>query len=568
MKKIISLCLCALMLFPLCIGGRGKTVSAADATVSLTKFTTLATAGQDAAHGNHQTRTVHTSHGEYAAYITSNYTDSSGNAVCVYKVYRIDTAAGTKEVVFTGEKYYDSSQVSLLVDKYENVWAVTSTSDSRRNFTSEGLDLRAHKIDAETGEVTSYTRLTNTGGAQDGYGYGMSFYDPVNERIICVHAGGDYREGSTTGASLNWAFLDIKSGIWGRRVFTIGLEARHCYFYGFVDNNGGLMILGQRDIKAASIGYPEIGSNDGLTSADYTYMNQNGITRWAANYSWDALDLYYIPDIKVEKAYTYSVVEPDFSKVTGNQSYRNSLTGRLNNYYPANQNNNGGDFLWTQSADGKTLLHITYNSAYIQAAMDRSKGISSGWFHQVWDITDPTNAARLYDGPIMINGVAVDDVTFGHGFGFRLYQDTEGRVYLVCATPGAVTLYRIAYDDETGAYNYVKTGNSLNIGDNGTIISISSHRGGSITDNKFNIMYTSGGKYKIATASLSVPKYTPGDFNEDGQFTSTDLNKLLRYIAGAISGDFQNVADVNSDGIVNARDLNKLKKVVIGLDNL
>ena len=76
----------------------------------------LAKVGDYATHGNHQTRTVHTSHGDYAAYITGSYTDSRGYTVDKWSLMKIDTATGKSTVVFVGEKYFDSSQVSLLVD--------------------------------------------------------------------------------------------------------------------------------------------------------------------------------------------------------------------------------------------------------------------------------------------------------------------------------------------------------------------------------------------------------------------------------------------------------------------
>ena len=129
MKKLICALLCIAMLLPLCI----PSMAASTPSVSAGNRISLATLGPYATHGNHQTRTVHTSHGNYAAYVTSSYTDSSGNTVSKWKLFRIDTATGTYKAIFTGEKFDDSSQVSLIVDRDENVWAVTSTSDFLRH---------------------------------------------------------------------------------------------------------------------------------------------------------------------------------------------------------------------------------------------------------------------------------------------------------------------------------------------------------------------------------------------------------------------------------------------------
>ena len=459
----------------------------------------LAKFGDYATHGNHQTRTVHTSHGDYAAYITGSYTDSRGYTVDKWSLMKIDTATGKSTVVFVGEKYFDSSQVSLLVDKDENVWAITSTSDSRRNLSGEGIDSRAHRLDAKTGEVTSYQSIIS-GGAQDGYGYATCYYDEAYDRIIVMHAGGDYVEGQNK-ASFNWTIFDLKKNQWQTRVRIARIESRHCYMFGYADGKGGLIMIAQRDIKAASLGYPEVGSNEGITSSDRQYMSQHGITRWAADYCWDQLDLYYFPKITESKFTKYTVCEADYSKVLGTQAQRNTLEYRLKNYYPAIQNNNGGDFLLTKTAEGRMLLHITYNKALIQAAMDRSKGSESKWYHQVWDVTDGADyCAKLYEG------VLVDEMAGESGFGFRLYEDSKGNVNIIQSHNGALTILRTQYDGK-GGYTYHKVGTSQTLTGAGNMFSISSHRGGSITDDKMNVIYAASGKYMFYQATLSPVAY-------------------------------------------------------------
>lgn len=497
MKKIVAMILlAALLLTAMAV----PSLAAETPTYSLGSRIELKKFGDYATHGNHQTRTVHTSHGDYAAYITGSYTDSRGYTVDKWSLMKIDTATGESTVVFVGEKYFDSSQVSLLVDKDENVWAITSTSDSRRNLSSEGFDCRAHRLDAVTGEVTSYQSIIS-GGAQDGYGYATCYYDEAYNRIIVMHAGGDYVAGSTSGASFNWTIFDLKKNQWQTRVRTARIESRHCYMFGYADGKGGLIMIAQRDIKAKSLGYPEVGSDEGLTSSDRQYMSQHGITRWAADYCWDQLDLYYFPNITSSKFTKYTVCEADYSKVTGTQAQRYSLEYRLKNYYPATQNNNGGDFLLTKTADGRLLLHITYNKALIQAAMDRSKGSESKWYHQVWDVTDGADyCAKLYDG------VLVDEMAGESGFGFRLYEDTKGNVNIIQSHNGALTIYRTEYNGK-GAFTYHQVGTTQTLKGAGNMFSISSHRGGSITDDKMNIIYTASGKYMFYQATLSPVAY-------------------------------------------------------------
>ncbi len=502
MKKVVTLILALITVFSaLVIPG-----SAADApsyslssAINIKKATGLGLAN-DAGHGNHQTRTVHTSHGDYAAYVTKDFTNESYQSMTRWSLFKIDPATGSAKEIFSADKYYDSSQVSLIVDNDENVWAITSTSDSKRNLSSEGFDCRAYKLDAKTGKVTSYTSIIS-GGPQDGYGYATCFYDQYKNRIIVMHAGGDYVKGQKK-ASLNWTIFNIDTNKWDTRVRSAMIEARHCYMYGYIDQTGGMMIIAQRDIKAASLGYPEIGSDDGLSSSDRAYMQQNGITRWAANYCWDQLDLFYFPSVTSSKHTMYSVCEADYSQVTGTQAERYTLAKRLSNYYPAIQNNNGGDFLLTEDANGKLLLHITYNKALIQAAMNRSTASECKWYHQVWDVTDGKSPVKLYDG------VIADEMAGESGYSFRLYEDSKGNVNIVSGHTGTLTIYRTEYNGK-GGYNYHKIGKTLSLPGAGNLINISSHRANSKTDDKINILYTSSGTYSFCQVTLSPAEYEP-----------------------------------------------------------
>lgn len=552
MKKILSFVLVLTLLTSLlAVVNIPDTYAAVSNSFTVGKMFNIAKQGNNAAHGNHQTRTVHTSHGEYAAYITSSYTDANGYTVDKWSLYKIDAVSGTKTKIFTGEKYDDSSQVSLLVDKYENVWAITSTSDKKRNLTTEGFDCRAYKLDAKTGEVTSYTSIIK-GGLQDGYGYATCFYDANFDRIIVMHAGGDYQKGSTRGASFHWTIFDTEKNQWASLVRYTRLEARHCYMFGAVDGKGGLILLAQRDIKAASLGYPEVGSDNGLTGADYTYMQQNGINRRAANYCWDQLDLYYFSDYLLTNYKTYSVCEADYSHVTGTQEERYTLEKRLTNYYPAIQNNNGGDMLLTTDDEGRMLLHITYNKALIQAAMDRSVGLESKWYYQVWDVSDPRTVTRLYDTVITIDGKEANHINFKDGICFRLYANTDSEVFLISSVPGKVSSYFIKESGD--GYTFKKVGSTQTLSGGGSLINISSHRGGSITDNKVNILYSSGGYYKFAQATVDYFDYVMGDVNADRLLSPLDAFILKCYLAGNNVSIESQFADFNGNGKVTSED--------------
>ncbi len=592
MKKLLSFILISAMLLPSFL--MSAAANDANGTVTVPYFDagslinlseTGRTPGPNSAHGNHQTRTVHTSHGDFAAYITGSYQSDKGT-VDTWTLFKIDAQSGKAEAVFESEKYYDSSQVSLLVDKEENVWAITATSDNRRNAANEALDCRAHKYDPSTGEVTTYKSIIS-GGAQDGYGYGTSYYDPVGDRIVVVLAGGDYKSGSATGASFNWTTFDMTTGRWGRYVYYAKIPARHCYMFGYVDDSGGLMLIAQRDIKCSSLGYPEIENDLGITAADREYMWDNYIFRWSAGYCWDQLDLYYIPNLKKSALITYSVEEADYSRVIGTQSERYEFENRLTNFYPAIQNNNGGDLLTEKTPDGRTLLHITYNVAFIQAAMYRPVAQESIWYHQVWDITDPTAAKKLSSAPIVTERGVADGTATGGSYSFRLYQDGDSSVYLISLFDPAtertyykdgatktekpydalLSVYKITEKD--GAYSYEKLPNTVTLPDGGYILNISSHRGGSAKDGKVNILYMNNdgnGDYIFSQLDLGEIDVKRGDINRDEEINGKDSNILKQFNSGtATPSELQALAaDTTCDKNVNGTDSNLLLQYLSG----
>ncbi len=573
MKRLLCLLLFVLMISQI-LGSFGVISAEGESgTVELLNTVNLSVSGVDPAgdafHGNHQTRTVHTQNGDYCAYVTDTYEDRNGKTINVWSIIKVDAEGGSAKVIFTGEQQYDSSQVSLLVDKHENVWAVTINSYGTYG---EGLYLSANKVDTRTDSVTSYNASAYST-YHYGSGYGMSFYDAVNERIVCMTAGGDYESGSDEGGSLSWAVFDIKTETWDKNIYSALIPARHCYFYGNFDKNGGLMIMGQRDVLASSLGYAEIGTNVGLTETDYQIMDRIGISRHAANYCWDELDLYYIPNVFDDELFSYSIVEADYSGVSGTSIDRSKFTYRMSNYYPTNQNNNGGDYLWCETADGRTLLHITYNSALIQAAMDRSKATVSTWYHQVWDITDPASAEKIYNSPITIEGEVADEVQRGYAMSFRLFRDLSGDLYLVGSFNSSVSLYAIRETDD--GYAYTKVGDTVELKNASNIINISSHRGGSSNSNTLNLLYNSSGKYVFSQIEVNfggpdpepVPEYIMGDLSGDGLVSATDLNMIKKYIVGLVAfSDTQlSAADVVADGRINSSDMNLILKYVAGL---
>ncbi len=589
MKKIISLILTLLMLAPAIASPSFAESEEQPIPVSsfdITPFVNLSVAGvtpgANAAHGNHQIRTVHTSHGDFAAYITGSYTDDKG-VVDQWTLFKIDAESGKAEAVFTGEKYQDTSQVSLLVDKDENVWAITASSDYYRHMNTEGVDVRANRYDAKTGEVTTYTSLI-AGGTQDIYGYSTSYYDEKNDCIIALFSGGTHSD-TGNGASFDWVIFDMKTNRWKRNVYYTKVPSRHCYMNGYIDENGGLMFVAVRDVFCTAVGCPEIGNNNGLSEEDFDYLRENNLGRWGADFCWDQLDLFYIPDLTKKDIITYSVIEADYSGIKGTLEERETLEYRLSNYYPQNLNSNGGDFLIEKTKEGKTLLHITYNGTYVQSAMNSAMSRDDIWYHQVWDITDPKAAEKLYNAPIVTELGVADCNETKSKYAFRLYKDEDGQIYLISTyshgiyaayqgeiadSPNAkLCIYKVMAED--GGYTYKKLPGNAELPTMYQVINVSSERSGSLTDGKLNVLYFDGVSYHFAGITLLREEPTLGDINGDGEINGKDSNILKQFISGtATPGETEAIAaDINRDGNINGADSNILLQYLSGaLDSL
>ena len=423
-------------------------------------------AGDNSMHGGHQTRNVHTSHGDYAAYITNTVKDM--NQFSVIKI----NDDGTTTVLFQEYKIYDTSQVGLFVDSDENVWAVTVGSNNFKDqFDNRpaAIIAAAYRIDKETNETACYNVLVPKE-TSDGYGYSSFCYDEVNEKIYTLTSSGNEP------GYLTWLIFDIETKTWENEARAIKTNNRQCYHYIYADGKGGMFVVNERDIRASSAGYPEIGNNHGLTDAELATF-----PRWSADYLWDQLELYYIPDVTEVEVKTLMVEEADFSRVTGTQEERYSLAGRLTNEYPNIQNNKGGDTF--VDADG--YLHVTYAKEFLLAASTRAT-TERTWYHATYDISDPNNMKLLSKKAI------VDDSKLDYNCSFRMYQDSKGQLYYVSGETdkatgeGNIVLYKLDGDVNNG-YERTKVAEKEILGDH--IIHISNDRSNSTADDSFGVLY-------------------------------------------------------------------------------
>lgn len=452
-------------------------------------------AGANSGHGGHQTRIVHTSHGDYTAYITDSI-ESNGKTMDEFSIIKINDD-GTTKVVFREYKVYDTSQVSLFVDNDENVWAVTVGDNKLKDQFDGRVDTiiaAAYRVDKNTNDATGYNVMVQRK-TFNGYGYSSFCYDSVNDKIYTLTCSGDEP------GELVWLIFDMKTLTWDGTARAITTKNRQSYPYIYADGKGGMIILNERDIKCTSAGYPEVGNNDGLSAAELAKFD-----RWSANYLWDQLELYYIPDVYKEEFTSVLVAEADYSRVKGEtQEERNSLEFRQTNEYPNFQNNRGGDtFL---DADG--YLHIIYAKEYQLAAYTRET-TERKWIHAVYDISDPNNMKEISSTEI------IDDAKLDYWCSFRMYQDERGNLFLISGesnketASGRIVVYKVN-GTPTDGYTYEELSDKQYEGD--SVINISNNRSNSLIDGNIGVtLMDKASDYDYIQVSITyemIPDVTP-----------------------------------------------------------
>lgn len=483
------------------------------------------TTGENAGHGGHQTRIVHTEHGDYAAYITDSIKASDGKQLDEFSIVKINDD-GTTELIFQEYKVYDSSQVGVFADKDGNVWAVTVGDNKLKDQfdgRAEAIIATAYRVDKDTDETTGYNIISQRA-TSVGYGYSSFCYDEAYDRIYTLTSSGDEP------GELIWLIFDMKTLTWDKQARAISTAHRQCYPYIYADGKGGMIILNERDIQCAAAGYPEVGNNDGLTNEELRKFD-----RWSANYLWDQLELYYIPDVYKEEFSSTIVAEADYSRVKGTQDERNSLEFRKTNEYPNFQNNKGGDtFL-----DNNGYLHIIYAKEYLLSAYNRET-VERTWVHDVYDISDPNNMKCLSSTDI------IDDATLSYECSFRMYQTKDGTLYLISGQvnkktgEGDIIVYKLDGTPESGYEQRENVASTPYTGD--SIINISNNRSNSTADDNIAVLIMSGNEYKymqisIETEDIDVTPATPDCQLPTPSSTSSgnaDGNVIWYVVGGAI----------------------------------
>ncbi len=453
------------------------------------------TAGDHAGHGGHQTRVVHTSHGDYAVFITDSvYKQNStgySNSINKFSIIKINGENGP-EVIFEDYKGYDTSQVGAFVDNDENVWAVTVWDNKIRDWGDNRMAtifVKAYRVDKNTGTVTCY-EVCDSKDTYSGYGYSSFCFDSKANKLYSLTCSGDSGEHP---GELVWFIFDMDTLTWEPKMRYVNTPARQSYPYIFGDGKGGMFFVNQRDIRAAASGYPEVSSasdvipssrkecEDDEELALYNAFKKGG--RQGADYCWDQLELFYIPDVYKEEYTSIMVAEADYSRVLGTDEERLHVAYRMTNQYPGFQNNLGGETFLDQNG----YLHVIYDKMYMYAAWNR-KNASSLWYHDVFDVSDPNNL-KLISSTFLIDD-ALEDVPYY--FQSRMYQDSKGQLYYIATermkdgSKSELVIYALTGTPTTG---YAKTEVARHAINTTGTVNISGTRGNSTSDDTIAVIY-------------------------------------------------------------------------------
>ncbi len=479
MKRMLSYAVAFALVLSCMLCG---SVSSAENEVLLTEPVNLSLASGvnsfvNGTHSGHQTRVVHTSHGDYIAYLSDAIIDNGVLTLNEFSILKV--LDGEVTLLYQDYVNYDSSSISIFADENEEVYAATLNGNKFNSLPGsvESANLAIWHVDTETDSVTGYT-ATLSFNITNGYGYAQPVMDAVNNKIYALFSGGDEP------GELAWFIFDIATMSWESEKYSIELPTRYCYHYAYADGKGGIVLVNEQDRKAGLAGYPEI-----LTAP-----------LWPANYVWDKLDMFCIPDMYDDSVfYMHSVQDADYSRVIdldGDGKY-DSEEERKTNVYPGVSNNFSGDVFM----DASGRIHVLYTVQFFRAAYDRKTMEETQW-HKVFDVSDPANVKLLYTEQLIFDGYNAEEGK-ANPYNFRMAQDNaQGTLYIVAIRAGTddasgrLLLYELTETDDGCDYTLVYRSERLSDNEISTGMCISGPRSLSVNDNTVSVMFhTDGGHY-------------------------------------------------------------------------
>jgi len=539
MKKIFVRIVLFIVLFSLL-----STCVLAEDTVSLVQFTFedkidvkdaygVELDGPYNGHGNHQTRIVHTSHGDYLSSTSGN--SRSGKSLVngfrdgLWEVSVMKVPAGSTEatLVLQHTILYQTSHISLIVDKDENVWAGLVYENSYRNFRDQhksGVFIELYRIDAETDQVTFYsTILSDIDINKDGVGYSSFYYDESIDSIVVMMS--DNLANSTYVQSyMYWKVFDCSTNTWDSTYQQMPVSGgRNSYPFFAPDGNGGLIMITNRN---PSVYYPdnytpEVANSDGIPMEDKFKYFRSG--RRTVEYCFDQINAYVIPDIRSSENISHFIVyDTDRSRIKGTLEERLTPEFRKINEYPNIANNNGGDVY----LDKDGLLHVTLEVSYFKYAWDWEK-TESRWVHVVFD---PSTGEKLSESQVW------DELADNKEYYARIYVDPFTEEMFIVSTVNNKIVIKKAIGSPTEGYTYVEVARSQGYSaKNGTIttdtldcLCISSWRSNSTVDGILSAQTRAPVGYDLIRIQLS---YTVGTQDNPIKITDPDQLTSLKALA-------------------------------------
>lgn len=413
---------------------RGETSIVISEPVNLTAAVG-AKSSAEGVHGGTQTRICRTSHGAYAAFLGK---DGEGEVVIHVLRFR---DGGPERLATLPSDLSGSNGVQAVVDADEEVYVVaagTVFADGRERATPVAIH-----VDRDTGATTEY-RATVPFGRGNSFGYGVAFPDAPGRSIYALYSGGD------APGYLAWVRFDASGRRWDDEAVVAETKYRHCYAYGFADGNGGAAVLAERDVRVETVG-----------------VSPTAPGRGGANYVWDELRLFKIPDLTRPDHRAFDVETAVYDRSAG--------------LYPNVQNNFGGDTFVDPGGRVRVLYRSTDNDG------------RKGGFNRL--------AILGADGRTVSN----EPLSFQEAASMRTVRTTDGGIFVVAVPqsgPGRIQVWK-EVDAEGPRYELAaekRLGEDVRPSYAGLVVSCP--RGGSIRDDEVDALFPSGHDYYYFHLSL------------------------------------------------------------------
>jgi len=399
-------------------------------------------------HGANQNRVVSVSSGMYLGVMLTPKDEYTKD--CVQATMIRVNPDGTAETIYKDFIAGGSTTVTIMADNNEDIWMYSAWSVEPYSY------FKVWHYDVSENNTTAYESVQFGGDL----GYSVAMMDAENDRIFALAPGGDVP------GSFTWCEFDMVKKEWLPKV-KAEIPYRCCYDYMYPDGNGGVYIVGERDIQNRSVesNIPKLSVVDA--------MSQLRSRKIDADYMWDELYLMHIPDLSVANVDFYPIEYADYDVENG--------------IYPNIKNNGCGDtFL-----DSKGYLHTIYTTDD-----DAVAGIYMN--HKVYD----TSTMEV---------IYAERITFLYGdnvsYNARMFEDLEGNVYILAMPLYARSQVEVwkSVNDTNTQYKLVHNENLEGLGNNpvGGGMILANNRNNSKPSNTASFILDFGGTWNAYTIDLA-----------------------------------------------------------------